>query len=582
MEDTAARLRAIQARASALAAEAPGRVAEDMLIELDALQRELVMLDSVGTEGYVTAVFAVVAGFNAIGRAQRMGALMERAISICRKLPDRRLLRRALSLYGYFTGDVSNAPAALQSLLEAVELVREMDDPVAEVSTVVNLGVMLTNVGWDDDARRAFQCAWNVYEQNPEAFEGIDTNGASAILMAAAAAANTAAIFSQLNEVERGLEFSARARTLAQGQGVTPQHQTVLLHYDHIHCILLAKAGRLTEAARIAEAMLATAEGSGNVRWECLAWQAAGFVSVRQGKVGEGLVMLKKARERAAAISTGMELPAHLYLADAYRYVGQATEAFQLTRGVLELMKNAQRAHFNRAQSVVGQSLEKNVETRIAALENLAAAAEAKQDPSGEHTIRVGVLARLICNRLPKAVDLLNTIERAARLHDAGKSSLPETLLRMQGPVTPQERELLKTHARAGEKLIREQLGDERGAVFARVARSHHEWFDGTGYPDALAGERIPLEARIVAAADAYDSLTHERPWRKAIPHDEARIFMFAEKGTQFDPAVVDTLLQIVKELRADGRTLDDQLIEMAERSELVAARRSLRTLLRT
>src|SRR4029434_5093269 len=81
------------------------------------------------------------------------------------------LLRRALSLYGYFTGDIINAPRALGCLQEAVELAREMNDPVAEVSTVVNLGVVLTNIGWDDNAQRAFQLAWDVYERWPEACE---------------------------------------------------------------------------------------------------------------------------------------------------------------------------------------------------------------------------------------------------------------------------------------------------------------------------------------------------------------------------------------------------------------------------
>ncbi|MDQ3215454.1 MAG: hypothetical protein M3P99_05155, partial [Pseudomonadota bacterium] len=162
MQDNSAKLRSIQARATALTAAGSGRAAGDMLIELNALQRELGMFDSVYTEAYVAAVFAVVAGFNALGRAQKMGPLLERTISICRQLPDRRLLRRALSLHGYFTGDIINAPAAISSLREAVELAREMNDVVAEVSTVVNLGVVLTNIGWDDNAQKAFQLAWDV------------------------------------------------------------------------------------------------------------------------------------------------------------------------------------------------------------------------------------------------------------------------------------------------------------------------------------------------------------------------------------------------------------------------------------
>lgn len=594
MQDNSARFRAIQIRASALTANASGRAAGDMLIELDALQRELRSADSARTDVYVAAVFAVVAGFNALGRAQKMGPLLERAIDICRDLPDRRLLRRALSLHGYFTGDIINAPAALESLQEAVEIAREMEDPVAEVSTVVNLGVVLTNIGWDDNAQRAFQLAWDVYERWPEAFEGADATGAPAVLMAAAAAANTAAISSQLNDVERGLEFSARARSLAQRQGANAQHRTVQLHYDNIHCILLAKAGRLKEAKAVAESMFATAKGSDNVRWEYLALQAAGMVEVRHGKVDEGLELLKKSHRRAASISTGMEVPAHLMLADAYRYVGKSEEALQVMRDVSVLLKKMQRLHFDRADPQASEPDDREwentrplgwedtitIDSKLVALENLAAAAEAKQEPSGEHTIRVGALARLVANRLPWAVEIMTTIERAARLHDVGKGSVPETLLRQRGPLTWQEKEFLHSHAKFGEELIREQLGTERCAIYANVARSHHERFDGNGTPDALAGQEIPLEARIVHAADAYDSLTHDRPWRKALPHDEVRIYLCTEKSAQFDPAVVDALLNVVKDLRSHGRSLDDQLVEIAEPSEFVTARRGLRKLL--
>lgn len=589
MRDNSDRLKAIQSHASALTADASRRPAGDLLIELDAMQRELSTTDASRIEAYVAAVFAVVGGFNAIGRAQKMGPLLERVIGICRASSKRQLLRRALSLYGYFTGNILNAPTALGSLQEAVELCRDMNDPVGEVSTVVNLGVVLTNIGWDDNAQRSFQLAWNTYERNAKAFAGADAG-----LMPAAAAANMAAISSQLNDVERGLAFSTRARALAQCQTPNAQHRTVQLHYDNIHCILLAKAGRLKEASEVAQSMRAAAKDSANVRWEYLALQAAGVVDVRLGKFDEGLELLRKSHRRAASISTGMEVPAHLMLAEAYRYVGQPEESLQVMREVSELLKKMQRLHFERAKPQPGESVEEEwqntrplgweehipLDDKLVALENLAAAAEAKQEPSGEHTIRVGALARLVASKLPWALTLLTKIERAARLHDVGKGSVPETLLRQRGPLTWQEKEFLHSHAKFGEELIREQLGDERGALYAHVARSHHERFDGNGTPDALAGQEIPLEARIVHAADAYDSLTHDRPWRKALPHDEVAIYLRTEKNAQFDPQVVDTLLEAVKDLRANGRSLDDQLVEKAEPSEFVTARRALGKLL--
>ena len=111
----------------------------------------------------------------------------------------------------------------------------------------------------------------------------------------------------------------------------------------------------MNEASDVAKSMFATAKGSDNVRWEYLALQAAGMVEVRLGKVDEGLELLRKSHRRAASISTGMEVPAHLVLADAYRYVGRAEEALQVMRDVSVLLKKMQRLHFDRADPLASE-----------------------------------------------------------------------------------------------------------------------------------------------------------------------------------------------------------------------------------
>ncbi len=114
------------------------------------------------------------------------------------------------------------------------------------------------------------------------------------------------------------------------------------------------------------------------------------------------------------------------------------------------------------------------------------------------------------------------------------------------GALTPEERALIETHAAEGEKMLA-QVGGLLGQV-GKIVRSHHERFDGTGYPDGLAGEEIPLIARIVACCDAFNAITTDRPFRRALPVTTAVAELRAQAGRQFDAAVVDALITVVRE----------------------------------
>jgi len=129
-------------------------------------------------------------------------------------------------------------------------------------------------------------------------------------------------------------------------------------------------------------------------------------------------------------------------------------------------------------------------------------------------------------------------VRQAAPLHDLGKIAIPDTILLKPGRLEPEEFEVVKTHAVLGARVL--AGGDsELLEVAERIARSHHERWDGGGYPDGLAGDAIPLAGRIVAVADAYDILTHERPWKEEWTPAQARAELERAAGTQFDPAVV-------------------------------------------
>ena len=133
------------------------------------------------------------------------------------------------------------------------------------------------------------------------------------------------------------------------------------------------------------------------------------------------------------------------------------------------------------------------------------------------------------------------TLEFAALLHDVGKVRVPNEIINKPGPLTDEERKVMERHTVEGEQLLL-RVGGLLGEI-GRVVRSCHERWDGNGYPDGLAGERIPLLARIVSCCDAYNAMTSDRSYRKALPAEQAQAELRSCSGTQFDPRVVDALL---------------------------------------
>jgi HD-GYP domain-containing protein (c-di-GMP phosphodiesterase class II) len=174
------------------------------------------------------------------------------------------------------------------------------------------------------------------------------------------------------------------------------------------------------------------------------------------------------------------------------------------------------------------------------ALTALAAAVAAKDSETGAHTERVGELAVRIARRVGLPEERMEVLRWAGRLHDLGKIGVPNRILGKPGPLTPAEFDVMKQHPVRGWRVA------VRAGVLAQAApiiRAHHERLDGSGYPDGLRGEAIPLEARIVAVADVWDALTSDRPYRKAMPLAQAVAVIRAEAGSRLDPRCVDALL---------------------------------------
>ena len=186
---------------------------------------------------------------------------------------------------------------------------------------------------------------------------------------------------------------------------------------------------------------------------------------------------------------------------------------------------------------------------RLQAAAALAGAVDARDAYVGSHSQRVGEYAAAVAERLEFPPEEIELIRLAGKLHDLGKLAIPEEILRKRGSLTPREREVLERHPQIGQNML-DPLGIEPVASWVL---HHHERWDGDGYPGNLSGERIPIGARIIFAADSFDAMTSDRVYRPALSYDEATDELRRCSGTQFDPIVISALLD---ELETNGRRL--------------------------
>jgi putative nucleotidyltransferase with HDIG domain len=163
---------------------------------------------------------------------------------------------------------------------------------------------------------------------------------------------------------------------------------------------------------------------------------------------------------------------------------------------------------------------------------------------TGDHSKQIVELVLQVCDELGVDSRGRRDAELAALLHDVGKMRVPRALITKPAALTPDERELIETHTVEGERILA-RVGGLLGEV-GSIVRSCHERWDGQGYPDGLAGEAIPLVARVVSCCDAYNAMTTDRPYRSALAADDALYELRVHAGTQFDPAVVDALVRVL------------------------------------
>lgn len=187
-------------------------------------------------------------------------------------------------------------------------------------------------------------------------------------------------------------------------------------------------------------------------------------------------------------------------------------------------------------------------------IHRLTAAAEYKDDETGDHIKRIGEYTAVLAKGMGYSDDKIENLLYAAPMHDIGKIGVPDKILLKPGKLEPDEWEIMKKHTNIGAEILKGSSA-EYIKLAETIAYYHHERWDGTGYPEGLKGEEIPLSARIVAVVDVFDALISERPYKVAFPLQKAFDIIESEKGIHFDPKVVDVFFDSIEEIKAIYRT---------------------------
>ena len=215
-----------------------------------------------------------------------------------------------------------------------------------------------------------------------------------------------------------------------------------------------------------------------------------------------------------------------------------------------------------------------SLETRDLTIFALAKLAESRDPETGAHLERIREYSRILASHLsadPKFQDrvdgdFVNLIYLTSPLHDIGKVGIPDAVLLKNGPLTRAEFDVMKEHAAIGgrtlDALLRVHPQVEYLKMSREIAWTHHEWYDGNGYPCGLRGEQIPLSGRIVSLADVYDALTSKRIYKGAFSHDTAKLMILERRGTQFDPDIVDAFLASEKAFAEISERLRDDAFD--------------------
>jgi putative nucleotidyltransferase with HDIG domain len=485
---------------------------------------------------------------------------LQRALNIRRR--NREYQDQAICLInmGVMNTDQGDYPHALEHLLEARGLLRDhVSNPRQEGNCLINLGRVYENMREDDQAISIYTEALGLAQNNADR------------LIEAMASVNLGAARHLLAQPEAAMPLFQSALEISRQIGL---RQVEIAALDGIGTVQMA-FGALELALEAHRESLRLARETGYREQEIESLVNLARVHLASSHPERSLELLLAALPLAEqAELQKFVADTHCLLAETYEALRDLAPALRhhreyhrLERQLFNLEAERRTKHLKmtfeleraRTETEVmrraNELLEENVQVRTRELEEarveivmrLAVAAEYRDDTTGQHTTRVGTLAARIAQRLGMPEEEVELLRLAARLHDVGKIGISDLLLLKPEKLSFEEFQRIKEHTIIGAQIL--SGGKTPLLQLAEVvALTHHERWDGDGYPHGLSGDAIPLSGRIVAVADVYDALLSDRPYKFAWDAPDARAEIEHQSGTQFDPRVVAAFLEIVED----------------------------------
>ncbi len=523
-------------------------------------------------------------------RAQDGGQPAAQALAGARELADSSLLRRAATAHGVINGESGNLPTAVANYAEALDLAEDLADTTAQGSVWNNLGLALQYAGQYADAVRCYDRAIAASGRSPHSQ-----------MLTGIALTNSALACLRVHDLRQGVAAARKAIEVFS----EPSDPTLCMYRvsSEAHLAeLLLEIGDIEGAQQHVRVAKQFAAKSGLPRARFRALLIEGQTEVRAGLTDVGLTRLKNGLSGARRSATVQLSEALTAAVKGYEHAGQPDVAIVYLQELLNLNKEAKEQqvlmHHQRhlaqvEQSQISVELQRASEgeldsrrsnlrmqlgerelmkSRIAMLEQQSVAAELHDDTTGEHCYRVGRLASILAKEYGLEDDVCFMIDLAARMHDIGKLAVPDSILLKPGRLTDGEREIMQQHTTAGADLLAKSDIPQMH-VAEEIARHHHEWWNGKGYPLKLSGTGIPIAARITAIVDVFDALTHVRPYKHAWPVSQAMHEIRTLRGVQFDPDVTDLFMHLIPRLQREVGDLDEFLGAEAKHSPFIQAR---------